>query len=141
MPYREKIAWLSLLAMAVAFGPYFAAAALGSHAHQAMPNLHQLGLFGLTVVVQVFILAVGHLFLRKASPDDARTPMDERDRAIMHRAMSIAYYVLIAGMIQVGCVMPFYSGGWAVVNAALFMIVAAEAVHYGVVALSYRRQS
>jgi hypothetical protein len=141
MPYREKVAWLSLLAMVVAFGPYFVAAATASHPPQAMPDLHQLGLFALTVIVQVFILAVGHLLLRKASPDDAHTPPDERDRAIMRRAMTLAYYVLIAGMIQVGCVMPFYAGGWAIVNAALFMIIAAEVVHYTMVVVSYRRQT
>jgi len=44
-------------------------------------------------------------------------------------------------MILVGCVMPFNSGGWKIVNAALFMIVAAEVVHYGVAAVSYRRQA
>ncbi len=31
MPYREKTAWLSLLAMVVAFGPYFLIAAAHSH--------------------------------------------------------------------------------------------------------------
>lgn len=141
MPYREKIAWLSLLAMVVAFGPYFVIAAMSAHGHEALPDLHQLGMYALAVIVQVFILAVGHLYFRYSSPDDARTPLDERDRAIMHRAMTIAYYVLIAGTIQVGCVMPFYSGGWAIVNAALFIIVAAEVVHYGMVVVAYRRHT
>lgn len=58
----------------------------------------------------------------------------------MRRSISTAYYVLIAGMILVGCVMPFNSGGWTIVNAALLMIVLAEVVHYGVVVVSYRRQ-
>jgi hypothetical protein len=49
--------------------------------------------------------------------------------------------VLIVGMILVGCVMPFGANGWAVVNVALFMIVAAEIVHYGVAVSSYRRQA
>ena len=48
---------------------------------------------------------------------------------------------LYAGMILVGCVMPFNSNGWSIVNAALFMIIAAEAVHYAVVVFSYRRQA
>jgi len=59
----------------------------------------------------------------------------------MRRSMSSAYYVLIAGMICVGCFMPFNSKGWAIVNAALFMIVAAEVVRLSVVAVSYRRQT
>ncbi len=37
--------------------------------------------------------------------------------------------------------MPFSFSGWAIVNAALLMIVAAEVVHYGVVVVSYRSQT
>jgi hypothetical protein len=59
----------------------------------------------------------------------------------MHRSIRSAYYLLIVGMILVGCVMPFHSSGWAIINAALFMIVAAELVHYSVVVFSYRRQA
>ncbi len=75
------------------------------------------------------------------SPEEARTPPDERDRAITSRSITFAYYVLIAGMILVGCIMPFNSGGWRIINAALAMIVAAELVHYGVIVVSYRRQA
>jgi len=140
VPYREKTAWLSLTAMAVTFGPYFTIVATRSLPGE-MPNLRQLGLFAIAAILQMLILGVGHLYLRRGSPDDARTPPDERDRTIMSRSINSAYYVLIAGMILVGCVMPFHSSGWTIINAALVMIVAAEVVHYGVVVLSYRRQS
>jgi hypothetical protein len=141
MPYREKTAWLALLAMAVTFGPYFTMVAMRSNATEPMPNLHQLFLFGVTAIVQMLVLGVGHLYLRRGSAEEARLPLDERDQAIMRRSVSYAYYVLIAGMILVGCVMPFNSSGWSIVNAALFMIIAAEVVHYGVVVASYRRQA
>ncbi len=139
MPYREKTAWLSLIAMAVTFGPYFTVTA--NSIPQALPNLRQLGLFAIAAMVQMLILGIGHLYLGRRSPQDARTPPDERDRTIMRRSISSAYYVLIAGMILVGCVMPFRSSGWTIINAALFMIVAAEVVHYSVVVFSYRRQA
>lgn len=139
MPHREKVAWLSLIAMAVTYGPYFTVAALTSPATEALPNLRQLGLFAATSVAQMLILGAGHLFFRIRFPEDARAPVDERDRAITRRSISVAYYVLIAGMIVVGCVMPFSRGGWAIINAALAMIVAAELVHYGMVVLGYRR--
>jgi hypothetical protein len=141
MPYREKTAWLSLLAMVVTFGPYFTIIAMRSGPGEPMPNLRQLGLFAVIAIVQMLILGVGHLYLRRESVPEARMPPDERDQAIMRRSISSAYYVLIAGMILVGCVMPFNSSGWSIVNAALFMIIAAEAVHYGVVVFSYRRQA
>jgi hypothetical protein len=139
VPYREKTAWLSLIAMAFTFGPYFTITA-GSPA-ATLPNLRQLGLFAVAVTVQMFIQIIGHLYLRHESPQEARTPPDERDRAITQRSISFAYYVLISGMILVGCVMPFHSQGWAIINATLVMIVAAEIVHYGVIVFSYRRQS
>ena len=141
VPYREKIAWLSLVAMAVTFGPYFAIVAAGPFRNAALPNLGQLGFFGAAAIAQMLILGAGHLYLGRKSPEDAHTPPDERDRAIMHRSISSAYYVLIVGMIVVGCIMPFSSSGWAIIDAALVTIVAAEVVHYGVVVFSYRRQA
>jgi hypothetical protein len=140
VPYREKTAWLSLIAMIVTFGPYFTFVAMRS-IPEALPNLRLLGLFAVAAIAQMLILGAGHLYLRRGSAEDPRTPPDERDRAIMRRSISSAYYVLIVGMILVGCVMPFSSTGWSIINAALAMIVAAEVVHYGVVVLSYRRQA
>lgn len=141
MAYREKIGWLSLFAMALTFGPYFVLVAMHVYPDAALPDVRQLILFGVTAVAQAFIIGAGHLYFRRSSPDEARMPPDERDRAIMQRSISSAYYVLIAGMIMVGVMMPFNSGGWKIVNAALFMIVTAEVVHHGVAVASYRRQA
>jgi hypothetical protein len=141
MPYREKTAWLSLLAMVVTFGPYFTATATRALPGEPMPNLRQLSWLAVTATIQMLILGVGHLYLRRGAAQEARMPLDERDQAITRRSVSSAYYVLIAGMILVGCVMPFNSSGWSIINAALFMIIAAEVVHHGVVVLSYRRQA
>jgi hypothetical protein len=140
MPYREKTAWLSLFAMLVTFGPYFTITATRA-LPAPLPNLRQLAWYAVTALAQLLILGAGHLYLRRASAQDARMPLDERDQAIQRRSVSYAYYVLIAGMILVGCIMPFNSSGWSIVNAALFMIVASELVHYGVVVVSYRRQA
>src|ERR1700734_330135 len=133
MSYREKIAWLSLIAMAVAYGPYFKFVGTGPSPWEPWPHLHPLGLFALVSIVRMLILGAGYLYLRLCFPRHERSPMDERDRAIEHRSISAAYYVLIAGMILVGCFMPFSSTGWTIVNAAIFWIVAAEVVRYGLV--------
>jgi len=140
VPYREKVAWLSLVAMAVVFVPYFTWTKLHPPV-EALPNLRQLALYAMASAVWGLILGVGHWRLRRQAPDEARLPLDERDRAIRYRARNIAYFVLLTGMILVGCVMPFTDGGWKIVNAALFMIVLAEAVHDGSVIFHYRRQS
>jgi hypothetical protein len=138
MPYREKVAWLSLIAMAVTFGPYFTLTAIAPPT-EPLPDLRAMGLLAATLVAQMLILGAGHLWLRIRSPQEARAPADERDRAITRRSLGVAYYVLIAGMILVGIVMPFNSGGWTLINAAVVVIVLAEVVHYGVAVWSYRR--
>jgi hypothetical protein len=141
MPYREKLAWLSLAAMAVTFGPYFTVIAAGGLPGDAVPDLHKLGVYAAVALSQAVILGIGHLVLRRLSPQDAGSPMDERDRQIRHRAANWAYGVLLTGMILVGVVMPFTAHGWAIVNAALFMIIAAEMIRYAIVVTSYRRQA
>ena len=138
MPYREKVAWLSLIAMAVTFGPYFALMAIAPPT-EPLPDLRSMGWFAAAAGTQMLILGGGHLWLRIRSPHDARAPADERDRAITRRSVGVAYYVLIAGMILVGCVMPFNSGGWTLINAGVLMIVLAEVVHHGVAVWGYRR--
>ncbi len=138
MPYREKVAWLSLLAMAVVFIPYFTWTALNPPT-EALPNLGRMAAYAVTCGVWLAILGTGHLVLRRFAPDEARQPLDERDLAIRHRARNVAYGVLMAGMILVGCVMPFTDTGWKIVNAAVFMIVVAEAVHDATVIVGYRR--
>jgi hypothetical protein len=141
MSYREKIAWLFLIAMAVAYGPYSEFAGRGPGSWEPLPQLHPLGLFALVSIVRMLILGAGYLYLRLGSPREERPPMDERDRAIEHRSISAAYYVLMSGTILVGCFTPFGSAGWIIVNAAIFCIVAAEVVYYGVVVASYRVQA
>ena len=141
MPYREKVGWLYLMAMSVTFGPYFAFVASSPHSTVALPNFRQLGLFGVTAIAEVIILGIGYLYLFLQFPEEARTPIDERDRAIMQRSITSAYSVLMFSMILVGVVMPFNSGGWTIVNGTLFMIVAAEIVRYGVTVFLYRRQA
>lgn len=141
MRHRKKTAWLSLVVLVVTLAPYFAIVAWGPFRNDPLPNLRQLALYGAACVVQLIILGVGHLVLRHRSPDEARTPPDERDLAIMRRSVTFAYNVLIAGMIEVGVIMPFTTSGWTIVNTAFFMIVAAEAVKFSLIVHSYRRQS
>jgi hypothetical protein len=64
MSYREKLAWLSLIAMALTFGPYFAVAGRASAMYRPMPNLHLLWLFAIAAGVQVVIQGFGRLWLR-----------------------------------------------------------------------------
>ena len=141
MPYREKTAWLTLFAMTVTFGPYFVYVAMDSRPPRPLPDLHELSYYAAITIAELIILGIGHLVLRFKSPDEARIPPDERDEIIKHRSLSSAYYVLIFGMILVGCIMPFTNKGWTLVHASIFMIVAAEITRLSVTLISYRRQA
>ena len=138
MTYREKFAWLSLISMAVTFGPYFTFMALFPPT-DPLPDLPTMRLFAVAAISQGLILLGGYLWLRFRTPDDARAPADERDRVINSRSFGAAYYVLIGGMIVVGCIMPFTTTGWELVNSAAVMIVLAEVVRDTVVVWNYRQ--
>ena len=141
MPYREKTAWLSLAAMVVAYGLYFTVVGSGFYHNEPMPGMRQLSFFAAVSIARLLVLGAGYLVLLTTTEKADRTPPDERDLAITRRSMSAAYYVLISGMIYVGCFMPFTTTGWTIVNSALFMIVAAEIVRTSIIAFSYRRQA
>jgi hypothetical protein len=140
MPYREKVAWLSLISIVVVFLPYLVWLKLHPPT-EALPDLRQMALYAAVSITWALLLGLGHWWLRRQAPEEARLPLDERDRAIRHRSRTIAYYVLLTGMILVGCIMPFTESGWKIVHAAVFMIVLAEAVNDGSAVYHYRRLS
>jgi hypothetical protein len=139
MPYREKVAWLSLLSMFLVFAPYFTWTELNPPT-DPLPNFQQMRLYAIACAAWGLLLGVGHLLLRRGNQAEAKLPLDERDIAIKYRSRDYAYGVMLVGMIIVGCVMPFRSNGWEIVNTAIFMIVLAEVVHYAAMIHSYRRQ-
>lgn len=142
MPYREKVAWLSILAIVVAFAPYFTLAAIeGPPAPDTLPNFDLLWRYTVTAMVQLTILGIGHLLLRARSPEEAREPKDERDRDIERRSMVLAYYVLMFGAVAAGMVLPFVESGWSIVNATLLVVVGSEVVHYAAIVRGYRKSA
>lgn len=136
MAYREKTAWLTLVSMAVAYTIYFTLIIL----RPTPPTLFDiLWLFGTIASIQAIVVIVGSIFLAIQAGGQARRQADERDRAIARRGATMAYYVLMAGMILVGVVMPFTEPAPKIVNTALLALVIAETVHHVVILISYRR--
>lgn len=138
MAYREKLAWLTLLAMAVTFGPYFVWVAINPP-DDSLPNLPVMAVYAVVGTAYAVLTGLIRLGLRLHAPADARARPDERDVAIEGSAAKAGYYLLIAGMIAVGGIMPFTHRGWDIVNAAIGAIVAAEVLSGLVTALGYRR--
>ena len=138
MPFREKTSWVTLAAMIVAYGVYFAVLANAAQAGPP-PVTQMLVLFAGVTIAQVVAIAIASTVLAIQARGDARARADERDRAIARRSANVAYYVLMIEMILVGVVMPFSEPGWKIINAALLSLVIAEAVRYILTILSYRR--
>ncbi len=137
MAFQEKIEWLTLTAMVIAYGIYFSLVA----AFPTGPTLMEtLWLFARISVAQIIVVTIGAILLALAFRNESQAKSDERDRAISRRGAAIAYYVLLIGVILVGVVMPFEQPPAAkMVNASLFILVIAEAVRHVVMLVSYRR--
>jgi uncharacterized membrane protein len=138
MAFREKIAWLTLGTMVVAYGIYFGI--VGPAVRFGEDRMIDIiWSFAIVATGHAIAVIVGAILIALLSRKEASAPADERDRAIARRGATIGYYVLIVGMILVGVVMPFSEAPWRIVNTALLAIVVAEVTHQAVVLLSYRR--
>lgn len=141
MPYREKIAWLMLIALPTTVIAYVALLMHVSPGFGQPPaDSERASAFCLLVITQLLVVGGGRLILRLTSSGDARLPLDERDSAIARRAVSAAYYVLIVGLVFIAMA-SWKWAGWGMVNLIVLLLTAAELVHYGVTVVSYRRQA
>ena len=104
MPYQEKIAWLSLVGIAVCYGPYFAFTHRSPLLDQPLPNLPLMALFAAAAGGNAVWTMLGRLLVRMKTPRDERGHPDERDLAVDRRANAFAYYVLIGLALFVGMV-------------------------------------
>ncbi|WP_439538312.1 hypothetical protein [Sphingomonas sp.] len=139
MAYREKLAWLELIGMVIAYGGYFIGVGMVDPAPGRLATLTYVALFGAATVVRLLILGSGWLTLRAQMGVEARAKPDERDRSIARRGAAIGYYVLLGLMLWVGVMLPLTDTGWAVANSALAAIIIAEIVRDAVIVASYRR--
>jgi hypothetical protein len=141
MAFREKLAWVTLGSMLIAYSIYFALlAAYFVPGQTTGPSILQmLTLFGGVTIVQAIVVTIVSAVLGIRARREAQARPDERDRAIARRGASVAYFVLMVAMILVGIVMPLGDPRWKIINAALLSLVVAEAVRYILIILSYRR--
>jgi len=136
MTPREQFSWAWLTILGLTYIPYFSAVAW-LREFGAPSFTTQIILFAATTIIQVGCIAVASavIGLRAGDPNI----LDERDRAIAHRAGAVAYTVLMVGVILVGCLMPFNHAGWDIFHATVLVIAATEAVRLILVIQAYRR--
>jgi hypothetical protein len=95
MSFREKTAWITLITLV------FVSLLFTLHPPFDLtlapdPNLFRFHVLMLCIATFVVIEIVAILVVRLKSPRDAKAPLDERERLIVLKARSIAWYVLAA---------------------------------------------
>jgi hypothetical protein len=136
---RERFAWVWLVSLVVVLGSYLVAVAAAPAWFEALGHAQRIGMLAIPLGLLGVIALATHGLSWLGRKDRVAGEPDERDRAIELRASHVAYHVLMAGMVIVGCVMPFSDSGWQLVHAALFFIAVAELTHSGLIVAGYRR--
>jgi uncharacterized membrane protein len=136
MSLIEKRAWLTLWAMCPGYLVYFAI----QIGWPGWPSgfLAKFGLLAAVAGLHAIIYIAGELVIRYQHRGE-ELQEDERDDAIDARAARAAYYLLLAGTILAGAIMPFTDRGWKVANTALLFIVLSETLRAALTVRGYRR--
>lgn len=136
MPFKEKIAWISVVTTILVWGAYFGFMLVtGGKLHGAV---YFAGFFG-AVIAQTILMVIAAIVTAALAPADASAGTDERDRNIARRAYAFAYPVLIVLVI---CVAGSVHLGFDRIDMAygiMGSIVIAEIVHYAAQIAGYRR--
>lgn len=137
MPFREKSAWISLLATIGVYGVYFTAFA---RAIAAGRGVGFAGPLTACVIALVVVQAGMHIVTAALSPEDARAPEDERERAIRTAARARAFYVLeIAALCAAATV--YFADRTVMATAVVGALVLGEIAYHAGVIGGYRRSA
>jgi len=126
MSFREKSAWIALIAYGVVFGGYFYTLWQGWGDRYAQGL--SIGLMAGAVVMLVIIAAALTIVAALFNPKAANAPADERERTIDLKAERMASYTL---SIAVVCLIGALLAGWngiLVANLLLASLVISELV-------------
>lgn len=135
MGFREKIAWLMLGTMLVAYAVYFGITGPRvGFGEERMIDI--VWAFAPVAIAHALAMIVGSIAIAVHA---RKVKADERDRAIARSGAIYGFYALMAGLILVGVAMPFTEPPWKIVNTALLAIVLSQIVYLAVVLISYRR--
>jgi hypothetical protein len=138
MTFHEKSRWIALGANLIVWGWYFVT--IARLLAGDLPD--ERGLLGMMVPVIIAITIihiVGHALVAILKPSEARTEMDEREKAIAQRATAIGYNVLCFGIVLAMGTTLYYWNTFVAVNAVMLAFIVAECVRYGVEIAAYRR--
>jgi len=135
--FREKTAWIALIAYAGVFGVYFFA--LWQAWDPAYGQPLSIGLLVAAMVAFVIVVTVLTIIAALTNPKDANAPADEREKLIDLKAERAASYTLSTGVLlsMTGLLLGF--NGFLIANVLLGSLVAAELVKAGWQIVAFRR--
>lgn len=138
MSFREKTAWITLLAIVAVSLMYWFHVPDPFVSSSGPRVLHAMGA---SLVAYLLIELTGWLVLRWRYPRDAREPRDERERLIDLRALRVAYHVfLTAAMGGVFVTLHLVGAGPVAVGMVVFMaFVLSQLAKHAARILLYRR--
>jgi uncharacterized membrane protein len=136
MPFKEKIAWISVVTTVLIWGTYFGF--MAATAGRYPGPVYFVGFIG-AVIVQTILVVVASIVTAILAPADASAASDERDRAISRRAYALAYPVLLALVFCVAGSVHFGVRSVGMAYGIMGAIVIAEIVHYAAQIAGYRK--
>jgi hypothetical protein len=131
MSFREKSAWISIVAIVLVYGWYGSRLLHNHAAHAAHPGLVAM-LIGSTILM-IIVSVIGHVLVARRP----ETP-DERDRLIDARSTRFGYHAMAAGVWGVIFLAVAGPDPAILPYAALGAFVLAELVRLGAQLVMYR---
>ena len=139
MSFREKRAWVTLIALIVVLILFFLH--IPPQRVLAPPqNMWVLHVLMLMITTFIVIEIVAYLVFRFRSPRDAKTPKDEREQLIELKATAVAFYVF--AILSMGAIFVTLHTGANEIGigfVVLLSFVVAEIVNYALRIYYYRR--
>jgi membrane protease YdiL (CAAX protease family) len=132
MSFREKLSWIALAAMLIAYGWYFWNVVPALKAGASAP-LHYGPLLIGTIIAVIVLSLVPTIVISAFSPAEAKAPEDEREKLFSARGTQWGYVVLVTGALY-ACVAGLFLGASSevVANEILMAIVVSHLVKYAV---------
>ena len=138
--FREKSAWISLVAYASLYGYYFVTLS-------GVVTAGQAGSFAYSplLVRVMFLLAIVEIALQVAislqSPKDAVAPADERERLIALKATRVAFHSVMVGAATVCAALALGAPAFYTTNGLFLAIVLAEVARNTSQVVYFRRDA
>lgn len=135
MSFREKSAWVTLISILLITFAYL------THAPRVLnppPNFALHALVGAIILIVVLEI-IGHIAIYLASPKEARTPKDERERLIDLKAVRISAYVYAVGSLAAIGTIALGANEVGIAHLIVLAFVFAEIVNYAARIVYYRR--